>query len=442
MFQCTLFHYFSDKYSSIYTERVSVNYYWTIIWVFEHTAGRELVGDSDRGSFDPIKSWLPKHNFLRLSVPFRLTITSPPFWSVALMWALSHLLVYLLLTFVFDFGLGFHCGGFGLYNPQRRYCRLTHGFNGGLKLFGHRRYYLNTKDGAVERDDNSIELKVLYQTEDFTLEPHISPSELGTTLEKSPSLVLNADYTPLSFLPLSLWSWQDSLRAVLTNKATMVAGYGVYIRSVHFRIEMPSVIALKHYQKTPSRPPRVSRRNVYLRDGFKCQYCMVNKEWRIQPSITYLTITPEQHCCLYQGSFHPSDLSLDHVVPRVQGGKLTWNNVATACRACNFKKGQTVPEDLSRIGMKLRKLPTVPSMYELQAKSKKYRRVKAHPDWEDYLVWDFSFRTFGILVEIQQFKQESTRASLSLFDDWTLNSGYTQYFISKWLFYMLYSNEK
>ena len=107
--------------------------------------------------------------------------------------------------------------------------------------------------------------------DDFTLDPHICDGELGTTLEKSPALVLNADYTPLSFLPLSLWSWQDSLRAVLADKATMVAGYGVYIRSVNFCVEMPSVIALKHYHKPPSRSPRISRRNVYLRDSFKCQ---------------------------------------------------------------------------------------------------------------------------------------------------------------------------
>ena len=192
---------------------------------------------------------------------------------------------------------------------------------------------------------------------DFTLEPHIDSESFGSCLDSSPALVLNADYTPLSFLPLSLWSWQDSLRAVLSGKAVMVQSYGVYIRSVSMQMEMPSVIALKQYHYPPSRPPAISRRNVYLRDCFKCQYCA-------EP-------------------FHPSDLSLDHVVPRSKGGKLTWENTVTACKTCNFKKGQTMPEDLKRIGMKLRKLPAIPSMHELQARSKKYPQYKSHPHWWD-----------------------------------------------------------
>lgn len=194
---------------------------------------------------------------------------------------------------------------------------------------------------------------------DFTLEPHIDIESFGSSLESSPALVLNADYTPLSFLPLSLWSWQDSLRAILSGKAVMVESYGVYIRSVSLQMEMPSVIALKQYHYPPSRPPAISRRNVYLRDCFKCQYCVE--------------------------SFHPSDLSLDHVVPRSKGGKLTWENTVTACKVCNFKKGQTMPDNLKSIGMKLRKLPAIPSVHELQARSKKYRRSKTHPHWEAFL---------------------------------------------------------
>lgn len=194
---------------------------------------------------------------------------------------------------------------------------------------------------------------------DFTLEPHMNVERFGSCLDNSPSLVLNADYTPLSFLPLSLWSWQDSLRAVLSGKAVMVESYGVYIRSVSMQMEMPSVIALTRYHYPPSNTPAISRRNVYLRDCFKCQYC--------------------------SNAFHSSDLSLDHVVPRSKGGKLTWENTVTACKSCNFKKGQTMPEDLKSIGMKLRKLPSVPSMYELQARSKKYRRRNTHPHWEAFL---------------------------------------------------------
>ena len=94
----------------------------------------------------------------------------------------------------------------------------------------------------------------------------------GVRVEQSPSLVLNADYTPLSHLPLSLWSWQDTLRAVFSGKATVVSTYqDLLVRSVSCTFPLPSVIALKTYQKMPNQTPVISRRNLYIRDGFKCQ---------------------------------------------------------------------------------------------------------------------------------------------------------------------------
>jgi hypothetical protein len=94
----------------------------------------------------------------------------------------------------------------------------------------------------------------------------------GVRIELSPSLVLNADYTPLSHLPLSLWSWQDTLRAVFSGKAVVVSEYSdLIVRSVSCSFPLPSVIALKTYQKVPSSSPVMSRRNLYIRDGFKCQ---------------------------------------------------------------------------------------------------------------------------------------------------------------------------
>lgn len=94
----------------------------------------------------------------------------------------------------------------------------------------------------------------------------------GVRIELSPSLVLNADYTPLSHLPLSLWSWQDTLRAVFSGKAVVVSEYSdLIVRSVSCSFPLPSVIALKTYQKVPSSAPVMSRRNLYIRDGFKCQ---------------------------------------------------------------------------------------------------------------------------------------------------------------------------
>ena len=73
--------------------------------------------------------------------------------------------------------------------------------------------------------------------------------------------------------PLSLWSWQDSIRAVLSNKASVISSYDLHIRSVHFQIAIPSVIALKKFQTPPVLSPSISRRNIFLRDNFRCQYC-------------------------------------------------------------------------------------------------------------------------------------------------------------------------
>lgn len=119
-------------------------------------------------------------------------------------------------------------------------------------------------------------------------------------LDGRPALVLNADYQPLSHIPLSLWSWQDAVKAVFAGRVTVVDVYpGVSIQSIHIEIPLPSVIALNEYvpEASQSKPP-FSRKNVFLRDGYRCQYCAKR--------------------------FRNADLSLDHYVPRCKGGTLTW----------------------------------------------------------------------------------------------------------------------
>ena len=183
---------------------------------------------------------------------------------------------------------------------------------------------------------------------------------LGKQIENSPALVLNADYTPLTHLPLSLWSWQDTLRAVFSGKAIVVSEYNdLWIRSVSCTFRLPSVIALTHYQKVVHKVPVMSRRNVYIRDGFRCQYC--------------------------GDQFPINELSLDHVIPRAKGGKLTWTNTVSACLKCNCKKGKVLPEDLHKIGLKLRTLPRAPTNSELQFKAKNFKKNSLHPHWAIYI---------------------------------------------------------
>ena len=89
--------------------------------------------------------------------------------------------------------------------------------------------------------------------------------------ENAPALVLNADFRPLSYFPLSLWSWQDSIKAVFLDRVNIVSEYDQMVRSPSFEMRLPSVIALKEYVPQ-SRKPAFTRFNLFLRDRFACQY--------------------------------------------------------------------------------------------------------------------------------------------------------------------------
>jgi hypothetical protein len=124
-------------------------------------------------------------------------------------------------------------------------------------------------------------------------------AEIIKKLNESPALLLNADYQPLSYMPLSLWSWQDAIKAIFSGKVQVVDVYpDVMIRGASLEVPLPSVIALTEYVSHVNNRPAFTRRNVFLRDGYKCQYCAQR--------------------------FHTADLSLDHVVPRCMGGQLNW----------------------------------------------------------------------------------------------------------------------
>jgi hypothetical protein len=95
----------------------------------------------------------------------------------------------------------------------------------------------------------------------------VSPEALPVSTAISPgswpALVLNADYRPLSYYPLSLWSWQDTIKAVFLDRVTVVSTYDKAIHSPSFEMRLPSVVSLKTYVK-PSRNPAFTRFNVFL----------------------------------------------------------------------------------------------------------------------------------------------------------------------------------
>jgi len=90
-----------------------------------------------------------------------------------------------------------------------------------------------------------------------------------------PALVLNADFRPLSYFPLSLWSWQDSIKAVFLDRVTIISEYEEMVSSPSLTMPLPSVIALKEYIPQ-GRTPAFTRFNVFLRDKFTCQYVIPN----------------------------------------------------------------------------------------------------------------------------------------------------------------------
>ena len=93
-----------------------------------------------------------------------------------------------------------------------------------------------------------------------------------STLKHHPALVLNADYRPLSYYPLSLWCWQDAVKAAYMERVDIVAQYDKFVHSPTIKIKIPSVVVLKDYVK-PQKSVAFTRFNLFLRDEFRCQYC-------------------------------------------------------------------------------------------------------------------------------------------------------------------------
>jgi 5-methylcytosine-specific restriction endonuclease McrA len=121
------------------------------------------------------------------------------------------------------------------------------------------------------------------------------------------------------------YSWSDWARLAPANDEPC-------IRTLKFRLRIPEVIVLTHYDRLPVGSVAFNRRNLFKRDRFTCQYCGV------QPG--------------------PEELSIDHVVPRSQGGASSWTNCVLACVECNKRKADRSPREA---GLRLRSRPVQPS---------------------------------------------------------------------------------
>jgi len=181
---------------------------------------------------------------------------------------------------------------------------------------------------------------------------------VSVPLENCQALVLNADFRPLSYFPLSLWSWQETVKAVFLDRVNVVSEYDQVVRSPTLEFRIPSVISLKEYIPL-ARRPAFTRFNVFLRDSFSCQYC--------------------------SDQFPTDELTFDHVVPRSRGGRTEWVNVVTACTDCNLRKGNRLPQEAH---MFPRIPPSQPTTHGLQRNGQAFPPNYLHESWRDYLYWD------------------------------------------------------
>ena len=183
---------------------------------------------------------------------------------------------------------------------------------------------------------------------------------MALPLQSCPALVLNADYRPLSYFPLSLLPWHESVKAVFLERVNTLSEYDRKVRSPRIEMRLPSVVALKRYVR-PARRPAFTRFNVFLRDRFTCQYC--------------------GRC---------EELTFDHLLPLSRGGRTMWDNVVAACSICNLKKGGRLPDEAK---MYPAVYPHVPTVQELQRYGRAFPPNYLHESWRDYLYWDTELET-------------------------------------------------
>lgn len=161
-------------------------------------------------------------------------------------------------------------------------------------------------------------------------------------------LVLNASYEPLNVV-----SVKRAVVLLLKEKAEIVEAAEKRLRSERMHIPQPLVIRLVQYVKVPRNLTLpLTRRLVFARDHYTCQFC------GDQPGMQTLT--------------------LDHVLPRSRGGEKTWENVVTACRACNQRKGNRTPKEAN---MHLEREPFRPRYVALALLGD----VSDHEVWRKYV---------------------------------------------------------
>jgi len=164
------------------------------------------------------------------------------------------------------------------------------------------------------------------------------------------TLLLNQGFEPVATI-----SWRRAVCLLTLGKVEVVEEYDRDVRSVYLVIKMPAVVRLISRLRRNRQQVKFSRQNVLARDRWRCQYCGQKKR--------------------------TTELTYDHVVPRSQGGKTSWENIVTACEDCNARKANRTPQ---QAGMKLRSRPVRPNWVPVFV----IPLTGSVPDqWASYLYW-------------------------------------------------------
>ena len=176
------------------------------------------------------------------------------------------------------------------------------------------------------------------------------------------TLLLNSDAQPLSYVPISVVTWQVAMRLLTTYKVSVLKSYDDwFVRSQYLEMPVPSIVMCTKQVKW-KKQLKYSSSNIFLRDNFTCQ----------------LQITGR--CRAVAGKVKLSELTLDHIVPRSYGGKTNWLNCCTACKECNSSKGNN--KDILP-----KKMPNKPTYHEILSRRKQFPVYIKDPEWKFYIDW-------------------------------------------------------
>lgn len=163
---------------------------------------------------------------------------------------------------------------------------------------------------------------------------------------QEPVLVLNAN-----FEPINVCSTRRAIGLILTEKAAMVVNGRGHIHTINQLLPRPSVIRLEHMIHRPRPRVKLTRREVFRRDNYTCQYC----------------------------GRRDSTLTVDHILPKHLGGQHVWTNVVAACPGCNHRKGGRRLEEVHMSLLHMPKEPPASAVYLYG------RHLEEYGDWEPYI---------------------------------------------------------